>query len=43
MLIDPESGAVERIIALQYAPETLQRSLEVQAMQDEPTARSRCA
>ena len=36
VLIDPESGAVARIITLQYASETLQRSLEVQAVEDEP-------
>lgn len=36
VLIEPESGATERIITLQYAPETLQRSLEVQSIEDEP-------
>lgn len=36
VLIEPEGGAVERIITLQYAPETLQRSLQVQAVADEP-------
>lgn len=36
VLISPESGAVERIITLQYAAETLQRTLEVQAIEDEP-------
>lgn len=36
VLIDPESGAVDRIITLQYAAETLQRSLEVQSIADEP-------
>ncbi|HVH03289.1 MAG TPA: hypothetical protein VM891_10150 [Amaricoccus sp.] len=36
VLIDPEGGAVQRIIALQYPPETLQRSFQVQAVSDEP-------
>jgi hypothetical protein len=36
VLISPGSGAVERIITLQYASETLKRSLEVQAIEDEP-------
>ena len=36
VLIDPEGGAVQRIIALQYPPETLQRSFQIQAVSDEP-------
>lgn len=36
VLISPESGNVERIITLQYASETLSRSLEVQSIADEP-------
>lgn len=36
VLIEPESGAIERIITLQYASETLKRSLQVQSIQDEP-------
>lgn len=36
MLIDPETGTVERIIALQYPSESLSRSLEIQAIADEP-------
>ena len=36
VLISPDSGAVERIITLQYAAETLQRTLEIQAIDDEP-------
>jgi hypothetical protein len=36
VLIDPEGGQVMRIITLQYASETLQRSFEVQSIQDEP-------
>lgn len=36
VLISPDSGAVERIITLQYAAETLSRSLDVQAIADEP-------
>jgi hypothetical protein len=31
VLIDPDSGAVQRVIALQYNPDTLTRSLQVQA------------
>lgn len=36
VLLDPESGAVDRIITLQYASESLQRSLEIQSIADEP-------
>lgn len=36
VLIDPASGAVQRIITLQYAAETLQRSLQAQTVKDEP-------
>lgn len=36
VLISPDSGQVERIITLQYAAETLSRSLDVQAIADEP-------
>ncbi len=32
VLLDPDSGAVLRIIALQYNPETLTRTLQVQAI-----------
>ena len=35
VLISPESGSVERIIALQYAPETLSRQIEAQAFEGE--------
>lgn len=31
VLLDPNSGAVRRVIALQYNPDTLSRTLEVQA------------
>jgi hypothetical protein len=31
VLVDPESGTVQRVIALQYNPDTLSRSLQVQA------------
>jgi hypothetical protein len=31
ILIDPSSGAVQRVISLQYNPETLTRSLQPQA------------
>lgn len=36
VLMAPDSGAVERIITLQYAPETLSRQIEAQAIEDEP-------
>jgi hypothetical protein len=36
VLIDPEGGQVMRIITLQYAAETLQRSFDIQAISDEP-------
>lgn len=36
VLISPQSGAVERIISMQYAPETLTRQIEAQTVQDEP-------
>lgn len=32
VLIDPESSAVKRIIALQYNPDTLTRTLQVQVI-----------
>ena len=31
VLIDPETSAVQRVIALQYNPDTLSRSLQIQA------------
>lgn len=31
VLVDPESGAVRRVIALQYNPQTLSRSLQINA------------
>lgn len=34
VLISPETGTVTRIIALQYAPETLSRQIEAQAVED---------
>lgn len=34
VLISPDNGSVERIITLQYAPETLSRQLEAQAIED---------
>jgi hypothetical protein len=39
VLIDPSSGAVQRIIKLQYNPDTLTRSLQVQSV--EPTTKDR--
>ena len=41
VLIDPETAAVQRIIALQYNPKTLSRSLEVQSVQAEGADRSK--
>ena len=35
VLIEPESGAIERINSLQYACESLQRTLQVRATEDE--------
>ncbi|PYP84915.1 MAG: hypothetical protein DMG65_21590 [Candidatus Angelobacter sp. Gp1-AA117] len=39
VLIDPDSGAVQRIITLQYNPDTLTRSLQVQGV--DATSRDR--
>lgn len=35
VLIDPDSGAVDRIITLQYAADSLKRQLQVQSVEDE--------
>lgn len=35
VLISPDTGAVSRIIAMQYAPETVSRQIEAQTMQGE--------
>lgn len=35
VLISPDDGSVQRIITLQYAPETLSRQVEAQAIEDE--------
>ena len=32
VLVDPETGAVERVIALQYNPDTLSRTLQIKAI-----------
>lgn len=40
VLIDPETAAVQRIIALQYNPMTLTRSLEVQSIESAGADRS---
>ena len=37
VLIDPDTSAVKRIIVLQYNPDTLSRTLQVQAVGDEAT------
>lgn len=42
VLIDPESGVVRRIIALQYNPDTLSRTLQVKVLVRAATARRRC-
>lgn len=40
VLIDPESSAVRRVIALQYNPDTLSRTLQVQSVGAESADRS---
>jgi hypothetical protein len=40
VLVDPESGAVRRIIPLQYNPDTLTRTLQVQGIGGEGSDRS---
>lgn len=40
VVIDPESGAIQRIIALQYNPDTLSRSLQPKAVSGESSDRS---
>lgn len=35
VLIDPDSGAVDRIITLQYAADSLKRQLQIQSVEDE--------
>lgn len=40
ILMDPDSGAVQRIITLQYNPETLSRTLAVQAVGSDTADRS---
>src|SRR5690349_2677722 len=40
VLIDPDTSAVQRVIVLQYNPETLTRTLQVQAMTAEGGDRS---
>ena len=40
VLIDPETGAVRRIITLQYNPETLSRSLKIKGVEGEGGDRS---
>ena len=44
VLLNPTTGAVQRIIALQYNPDTLTRTLQVQSIGTEgATAARRCA
>ena len=40
VLIDPDTGVVQRIIVLQYNPDTLTRTLQVQAVTPEGQNRS---
>jgi hypothetical protein len=40
VLIDPDSGAVQRVIALQYNPDTLTRSFQVKGVGAEGGERS---
>ncbi len=39
-LIDPSSGAVERVISLQYNPHSLSRSFQIQATETDQSSRS---
>lgn len=34
MLVDPDSGAVQKIIVLQYNPDTLSRTLQPQSVKE---------
>ena len=43
VLIDPETAAVQRVIALQYNPDTLTRTLQVQGAGRAAIAPKRCA
>jgi len=40
VLVDPDSGQVKRVIAMQYNPDTLSRSLQPQAVTDDAHDRS---
>ncbi len=40
VLVDPESGQIQRVIAMQYNPDTLSRTLQPQTMADEGNDRS---
>jgi hypothetical protein len=40
VLVDPESGQIKRVIAMQYNPDTLTRTLQPQAMSDDARDRS---
>jgi hypothetical protein len=40
VLVDPESGHVRRVIALQYNPDTLSRTLQPQTVSDDGHDRS---
>ena len=40
VLVDPDSGQVKRVIAMQYNPDTLSRSLQPQAVSDDGHDRS---
>lgn len=35
VLIDPDSGAVDRVVTLQYAADSLKRQLQIQSIEDE--------
>ena len=44
VVIDPESGAIQRVIALQYNPDTLSRTLQPKASAPRPAiGPMRCA
>ena len=42
VLIDPDTSAVQRIIVLQYNPDTLSRTLQPQNVKDTGIALRRC-
>lgn len=43
VLIDPQTAKVQRVISLQYNPNSLSRTLQVQGFSNGAIARRRCA